>query len=779
MDRKLGKYYRKLLSCNSKSKYDRYIKKIISYNSTQSGGGDDLDTNIAAYVGDIVSNNYRLITDLKLINDISYQLDHCKDDFFGEFDPGDTIEYKDDFKFNCFMRPLAYSDELIAKEAGYIFKKNFSLSFTDIYMQKGLNRDDLIISTNYFYYILKYALDTYKETIIKSRMFGSKTEYLHDNIYLLYKGGNTTRMIFNSFINSAKTQLAGKNGQTIETTVNNLNDLIENYNIGDWDYNIKINFEELKDNGFNDTELNRIIKHIMQVYVYIASYIKNKIALLLKSSINIDNTARNIQNYLYSNETKENIRKFIETYNKYSKNEKNIESIDIQKTYTFDKIIESDVIHDMSVDDYDMINRNSFIFKKTSDIKGDAEKGYGTISYYVESDTPLINTKKQNIIPEFIKKDSVYFAYLSDLEFVKRYGMPSFNLIRIKANNTIEIVINKNKNDERIKNLHVNLELIDISVSNIYDSKGLFFSMYYYPNYIELIDCKIKNPMFKENQIIIPMPSPHMMFTDICSMLFIENQFIWEDPKYAKRNKRLFFLSLPCMYQDGLQTNEIITIYEKTKALFMQMLDPTLDIFHRLDSLNGEFDIIISPINDKLTNNINHHVSLAFQTLNIIHRIVKIKETSQYAQCRYLEFLIANYIKMLIVADYIVNNIANNDHYDLIQYELLIHRIIELKNVRDYINPNMMTTPTKTLSTIYNEVRGTGHSIQGNDLLPKGPLPGLGQPNNDAVVKFMDKLKLYERTIVEQCDFTLNILYGFRDANIQSINTVYESESLF
>lgn len=776
MDLKLGKYYKKILLTDNIEKYNTYKDKIKKYNKKEKQvGGSNMD--IPSYVNDIVNNNYRLLTDLKLITDISYELEQCKDDFFGDFEPIDTIEYKDGYRFNCFMRKVGMStDESSVKESGYSFKKNFSLAFTDIYMQKGLQKNDLIVSTNYIYYIMKYTLDTYIETVIKNNKFDNKTIHLYKNINLLYKGGNTTRLIFNSFIKSSKAQLSKNKSKNVLNSIQNLDELIDNYNVGDWDYYIKINFIDLRKNGFTDEELVKVTNQISQVFIYTASIIKNKIAVLLNSSLNIKNITESIQKFVFSDEIKSNIAKFLEIYNKSEFTLQNISHAEVIQVYTHDKLIEKDNIKTLNRDSEDFIKRNSFILKNTDKIEGNEERGYGPMNYYVEVDSQLIDTVSENIIPESLIKDDVYIAYMSNIGFARRYPISSFNLVRIKVNNTIVLKIDKNDGIQRTKNLRVNMELVDISIPSIYDAKEIFYYHYRYPNFEEFLKCKINNPLFKNDQIYISLPSSYAMFSDVCHLLFSENLFVWEDPKYAKRIKRLFFLSLPCLYQDSIQTNEIINFYSQMKELFEKSYGKT-NIKDRLDLLANSYDIVTSPYNDLINGQLKNNVTELFMNLNIIHRIVKLK----YANLRYLEFIIANYIKMLIVANYIINNTAENiDQYELIHYELQIHRILELKNVYDYIKPSISITGlTKPLNNIYDEVRGGGHNLMNNNLVPIGKLNSLGSYDQNKVNDFMELLKKYELTIINQCEFILVILKGFKEAGLQNINTVYESDSLF
>lgn len=781
MEYKIGKYIKKLYTSRDKESQKVYLKKIQYYtnkNGQIGGTNADLDTNIAVYINDIIQNNYRLQTDLDIIKNITYDLGQCQDDFFGNFADTDTITYKNGQRFNCFIRPFGMSE---AKENIYFFKKSFSLDFTDIYMQQGLTKQNLTISTNFIYFILNHTVNVFIENMMRVKKFGDKTQHLLDNVFLLYKGGNTTRIIFNCFIKSANKMFENsKKSIGIDKSIKNLNDLIQNYNVGDWDYLIKINFDKLKENGYTDDELNILIKLLLQSLYYSSTYIKNKLSLLLKSKINIDVTAQAIQTLMNSEDITKRIEKFINVYNNDPSitDIRKIDSLFINNIFTFDKVIEKNNVKNMEIDDYDILYKNSFIFKTTGNVKEYKGTDY-TVDEYVEVNTPFIDTQIQNYIPESLKKDMVYIAYLSDVGFCRRYAISSFNLLRVKISNLIQFDVKYKEMDPlQKKKMYVNFELVDVSVSNIYDCKDIFNYHYYYQNYRPMVNYNINNPLFKEEKIIIPIPSPQLMFADICHMLFTENLFIWEDRKYSKRIKRLFFLSLPCMYYDKLKTNDMIIIYEVVHQLFSGLTThQSIDL--RLAMMNGHYDIVESPYSNNINIKINVQTMQKFKDLKISHKIIKIKETSPYSKCKYIEFLIGNYIRMLITSNYIINNKVENSNQELVKYELLIHRILEMPKIYEYIKPGISFGFTKPLKTVYMETRGTTHTLTNSDLLPLGPLNQLVPANPAIVNKFMDDLKTYENTIIDNCKYTLEILKGFQEANIQNVPINYEDVSLF
>lgn len=51
------------------------------------------------------------------------------------------------------------------------------------------------------------------------------------------------------------------------------------------------------------------------------------------------------------------------------------------------------------------------------------------------------------------------------------------------------------------------------------------------------------------------------MFTDIATILFNDALFIWEENKYDKRIKRIFYIILTCLANESLFEKFMIYIY--------------------------------------------------------------------------------------------------------------------------------------------------------------------------------------------------------------------------
>ncbi|AYV78320.1 MAG: hypothetical protein Edafosvirus9_34 [Edafosvirus sp.] len=781
MESKLDKYFKKMQLCTNEQKYNFYMSKINYYkkiqDSKQKGGGVkyNLSDNIESQINDIINGKYTLITDTDLIQKINYDPKNCEADFFSGQNEDQVIEYKDGYRLNCFSKIVGVDPDAQIKEQTYIFKKSFSLTLTDIYMQKGLSEDNLRTSTNYVYFLLYNGLNTYLSNIIKAQKYGPNTEFLYKNIYFLYKGGNTTRMILRSFVETSKINLSKVNSEDTNKAIKNLDELISGSNVGDWDYSIKIKYKNLFDKGFTEQQLVDIRKELAQVFLFMATIIKEKIQLLLLSKVNINNTATEIQNVFFDPEINQKIEKFINAYSALGK--KKVDSMVLKNIYTFDKVIDGTNIRNMNDDEYQLLYKNSFVFNVAEKKQPLTTK---LLTNYVETDTQFVDLENKRFMPMYLKKDMIYIAYLSNIRLFRRYGISSFDLTRIKVNNLLQFDLKiRDLPTPVIKNMFSNIELVDITVPSIYDTRDITYGLYIYPENIanDTIEFKLQNKAFKDEPISIPIPSQYIMFADISTILFIDNLFIWEDPKYKKRIKRLFFLSLPCFYGDGQETKDIVEIFQTVKKLFTELKNLNSSA-ERLNKLKNDYEIVDNPLNDQMNNVINNYVFQKYKDLKIVNKIIKIKNTSPN-YFRYLEFLIANYIKILIVSNYVLFNLVKPYYQDLVHYELSIHRIMELSNFSEYIKPEASIITTG-LNDIYKQVRGTGHTLRLNELLPLGPLVvPLANANPDNVEKFMNNLKSYEDTIIESCDYTLTILRGFQSANVTTMDVNYTGDSLY
>jgi hypothetical protein len=769
----------------------------MQFHNNQKGGDFLLDNHVSSNVEAIVSGDYKLISDMKNVENMNINLDNCLNlnSMFDVDINNNKFNYIPGKTLKCFIRDPRLTDISLEKKAEYIFKKQFSLDMTDMFMQKYMSEEDLEIATNYIYYVFDYTLTKLLETLIRTQIFGNKSQYLIDRVYLLYKGGNTTRLLLRNFVNNVMFIIDKNMGRVrankvdvVENTVTKLKELVGSFNIGDWDYMMKIEFDDLLNFGFSTDELEKLVMYLMQVFYSTGSYIKEKISQLLKSNTNIKNLTIALQNYMLDSNIKDRIEKFITKYNSFTKTgDEKIETMKLKRINMYDNVITETEIYRMSQNEMKELYKSSFLFKSSGKLVN-YKNNKITYNEYYEVDTPFFDKTSNTQIPEYLTNDNVYLAYLSKLGFMNRYAISDFNLIRIKVSNIIDLDIKYDKIQLNVeKKMFVNTELVDISVPNVNACKAIYNKLYYYPGYNELTTTTIMTENFKQEKTTVIIPSVQMMFTDICTMLFIENMFVWEDPKYAKRIKRLFFLILPCMYSDNLRTKEILINFQTIKTLFTTLNTFDKNIDEKLKYLASHYEIVDNPYDTVIKGKMKHNVTAEFMTLNITHKILIIKDGSIF-KLRYLEFLIANYIKMLILAKYILYNVVDPDHEELVLYELQIHRIYELPDSTKYIKPNM-TILTPSLTSIYMNIRGTPHIYTGNQLLKLGPMNGLPTAVNDKVDAFLDPRNIdptndkallpYEISIINISRYIEDVLEGMLQAHIGLITPKYTSRSLF
>jgi len=741
---------------------------------SQRGGGRDISTNIEYYIGSIVNGEYKLQTDLDIIKNITFEKEQCTSNFLGNPGSNNGFQYKPHFLAICFLKEFGGVSK--NERFLYLFKKYFNLSFTDFYMKYGLQKDDLKISTNYVYFLLNYTTQVLIEKLINVNYFGEKTVLLQDKIKLLYKGGNTTRLLVRSFTDNVTKQLKNKHIDSVSNALNKLNSIIQKSNIGDWDYNVSINYDYLKKHNYDDGELLTLVKLVSQSFYYTASYIKTQLHTMLMSKINIDNLAENIQGFMFNNDMQDFLDHFVNTYNHSDIKApgEEINSMSVDKVCIFDKIINKNQISTMKLSDLGIIDRKSFIYN-TSDELIDNQ----TMDTYIETDQPFIDTKLAVVIPEIMPTDNIYLVYMNHLVLMKKYKVSSFNLLRVKINNEIKFNVNI-KNDDvdtsRSKKMFVNFELVDVSVSTPYDNIITWINLYFYPDTVNMVDYHIKNSNFPDQKIITKVPSPQYMFGDIAVILFEEHPFIWHDQKYAKRIQRLFILILLSFYQDGLTTNDIYEIYSNIETLFRH-LTAADNLRSRLEIFQGQYNIIVNPHGNKINENSRVYYGDKYHELNIEHLLLRIKSDSPY-HYKYIEFLLSNYIRMILIGNYIINNNVNSSDQEFVRYELFPNRLVELPNIQEYVTPSVNIL-TQSLTDLYMEVRGTSHNLEENQLLPLGPLPNLPPADTDTLIDFINKMKTYETTIIQNCAFVLDILKGFRDGDLQDPKIVYAGESFY
>lgn len=775
---KLGKYIKKFyVGDNDRS---IYLNKIAEYYN-QVGGLEEISNmpfqimdDIPEALDSLINGEYSLKTDTDIVKSQYFAESSCSSDFFGNPDDNSVINLLD-MKILCVSRNIANARN---QEFIYLFKKDFSLALTDLYMANGLTSKELSVSTNYIYSILDYSLKIFIEKLVKHSVLGEKTPHIKGNISLLYKGGNTTRLIMSSFyetlVNLKLQNNIGDSSPKFDISINKLKELIDTSSIGDWDYMIKIDWLTLS-KYFHEEYLDGLGKLIFAYFYYISSTIKTTIKQMMMSSININNMARAVQSKFFSEEYREKIENFVNNYN--NNMSANIESMKLDDIIIFDKKIEESSITDVTDKDMERLNKKSYYLQNFIDSISDPkfqniDEFTSAKSRYIETNNIFHSVNGIQIIND-LKTDNVYIALSESMLFLRNNYISSFDLIRIKMNNVFEFsLINNDQIDD--KTLKANIELVDLSFTSRYDTKSIAGLQFDYPNTKSYIYFKIDK---FANGIQYKIPSPQYMFGDICGMLFIENNFVWEDKKYAKRIKRLINLSLVCMYDDGAKTREINNTYKKYHKLFTDLANIS-GIKEKLKLLVNEYSIKDYEYNDVIRKRISKNVTEKFMQLDMKTRLVKINKNSNY-YAKYLEFILASYIRTLIICNYILNNEVYGCDPVYIQDQLQVNRIIELDNVYTYINPNVVFTASPNLESIYENIRGTSHNLKSNMLLPLGPLANVPDPVETKFIEFYEILGQYERTLIELFNNCVIICDGIENVDIDTIKINYGGQSLY
>lgn len=771
---KIDKYLNKIFRCNEDNKLELYNNKLKLYceSISQSGGeigsngigsnliGSNLITLIDSYMNDIVANKYRLLTDdQRFIKD--WKSCFINKDFFSEDSYIKTI-YGFDLNYFCFARQLSFVNFDLTQQI-YKFKKSFSLDLTDYYIN-CVSQEDNSKVVNMIHFSLDYGIKSYIEKTIERGIFGLKSQYIKDNILVLYKGGNTTRIYFNNFIDTIlpilKDTVVGNKARDIATKYKS------EYKIGDWDFHISIKYDKLQDKGFTENELDIVYKHVTQVIAVVLTYLKSQIELLLRSKKNIDRFSKKIQESYFNDEIKDNINNHIPILNTVV--ERKLEYLNIKKIHTFDKIIEQNKIIDLK--DYKILNRNSFVFFNVPNSEFKINNMKYIKNELVEVDRFQINNKIEKYLPEYLSESYVFISLIKNLSLI-RGTMPisTFNLYRCKINVVIEFEV-KYINDIFVTNKTKNfsIELIDVSIPTQHDTKSIFLLQYQYANYKPITEININASQF--GTTVTKIPSPYYMFCDLASMILGESLFVWEDSKYAKRIFRLMVISVICQISDNISIPIIRNACAMVNDLY-SILKNIDTIDDKLNFLTPHFNIVKHPYSDKINQIMNKNL---LKPINYNHLVIKLKSNSPYGALNYFDQIIEKYIEMLIISQYILYN--RSKYYNYTQYKLSFLNIIDHKD--QYIDNNCLVI-SNGLSDTYKKIRGTPIFI---NKVPRGPIITSGilsQADQQYIDIMLELFKDFDDTILKLCDFILTILDGLLDAQIDKLDIKYNLDTLF
>ena len=459
---KINKYLSKIKLNNNKM--DKYLIKYNYYKKLYYGGSSSSST--ASFI-----SNTSIID--KIINEtVKFNLPNfnCENNITHDYDYDDYNDEK-----NCIDTLLPMPTERLTYDNNitkYFYRRVLKSISTDTFMA--------ILSSNEYKEYYKHIFDS---ILIQLYLCFSKCIYLFNIKYnknlsekvisLLYKGGNSIRLLMRQFSDKSGLQLPS--GQNIDT----------NMKVGDWDFTIKCDYIELKEQLGKD------------LLIKLIDYIKRSMAVALT----------NIKKLLEENELL-NSDDFIQKF----KTDCTKECVSILENPNSNCTNPTNSKSSFIIIDDDKIKENKIITKKIIGIN-----------------TFFINEQE-------LKKNKIFIVYIDK---ISSYGLKSyidFSLYRLKINNIINID-NKTYNSP--------IELIDISITNYtehnYNKDNIFNNLY-----LQICNNKpkyIKNK-YNLNNIIISFNilSADYMFVDITTMLFLENYFPWHDKKYEKRLSRLLKL---------------------------------------------------------------------------------------------------------------------------------------------------------------------------------------------------------------------------------------------
>ena len=227
------------------------MDQYTNSNKCQYGGRDVSGDDLTAYIQMIVDGDYKdhesILEDEKNTMPDFSQCIAYNNLFVNDTHRGsrDTYIKRDKIlgtKNICFER-LSYNDPRAKlAEADYLFKKQFSLRFTDVFIKNALERDDLSVLCNHIFFILDYAVERFKEVVSRKNYFKNteQTKVFVDNTKLYYKSGNTTKFLVDRFVDSMLKQMKNKETCIQDASIKKLKEIQSSSNIGDFDYGVII-----------------------------------------------------------------------------------------------------------------------------------------------------------------------------------------------------------------------------------------------------------------------------------------------------------------------------------------------------------------------------------------------------------------------------------------------------------------------------------------------------------------------------------------------------------
>lgn len=746
MSNKLEKYIRKLNTSTDETKNAVYLQKISQYINSTNGfnhtGGSSMS--IHRDLENLVKNNYKIISNSTQLKQAILNANPKDVGIVKGLNPPEgegKIPFGNDLSITVLQDN--YDPKYNLSQITYKFKKSFSLDMTDDFVTKVLTDEDFNKMANYVFFAIQLSLDVYIELCIKKQIFGPHTNLICQNIHLLYKGGNTTRLLIDCLYKSIPDKCVSAKEK--------IDAFLKESARGDWDYSIKIDYDKIETGGYKDKrKLKEIVDQIMGVMALCTIYVKPRIIRYLYSTAISNKTEEELRKRFFpsgvldpnnGNDIRNKINKFINEYNTElsrmpPSDIKKIENIEVAKILTWDTLMtQAESKHFLVATDATQPTQyNTLLF--TDSKKQQHKKNF--TKYVIKADRLLIDENNSKYLDNVHDTSHVKIVYLENLRFLRRYNWSDFGLIRVKIANEMVYDIKYDNDPVQVQgDIHANVDIIDISILYPTDVRR-FFKQFMYDNAHDHVTCQLIHKKTldiekKDTSLEITIPSAEYMFNDIALMLFDDNIYAWEDLKYFKRIRRLLYLSLVCLYDahSKLPLQDIKNMVDKYIALFRE-LENMGNIDDKLNKLAGHYSISNWKHSEYIKKSIQiiTDPSIVVTSLDIV--------TGSLYKFDYFEYILGNYIRMLITSKYIIHNdVVDPMQVQLCKYMLEIHKAV-VDNAA--LIPKNISPITTTIEKVYMDIRGTPYNVNPNIMGPAAPA---------AVTHHLEDYKKYEGIIIK------------------------------
>ena len=624
-----------------------YKKKLESYIDDLQGGAYNNNINITIpAIDNILNNKFSLITSIPAFQGLKKSIKpelclNSLDDYDDEQSYNMDVF---DLPYNCIKNPLTNNPNYSFNKLTYNFKRDTKAISTDTFMQNTLNENLYSLLCDYCTFELTATVSEFVHKF-NSKLAPAKKLAPHD-LVLMYKGGNTTRLYIKTLLNTLKRINPVGNFSSLKNILSKLT-------VGDWDYNISIDFPSLRTKGFTDAEINQLMDQCRQVVLLGLYKIKAVLTELFETSLS-EEYIQTLKLKYYGVEYIAKIQNYINEFNTQLNKPYNIESLNINQIKTanyvvdngsikFDQNNQSLNVASIAVSDDKLVKNNSTDPQNNIQIKN------------VDSIVAFFSDQNLNeYIPDFLTPNNFSITYINPLNFHRFRSYMSFSLYRLKFNNSLIMNLKKDTNPKDMPlKLKIPVELVDISMSLPTDNLYLFKEVYMRlvapaggavggapPKFNKFIDFEYTS---NTNKAKLSIPSPEYMFYDICAMLFVNQMVVWEDCKYFKRIERISYLAIICELMAGRTIDQLTADYNTLLAFYQN-----------LSVQNTSLDVVYNIITDAAYPNKLREVKLNTGTPSEARVLQLTNPLINF----YLDKFIANYLEMIVMLKYITLNPA-------------------------------------------------------------------------------------------------------------------------